>query len=237
MDRGWGDAGQVRRVLDAGAGTGTGTVALARRFPSAEVVAVDVNEHMLARVRDRARAVGLKENITTVHADVSAEAAPLGPADLIWSSAALHEFSHPDCGFGNLFDALVPGGLPVVMEMDAPPRVLPGRWAALEDRVRDGGGSSAAAGHPDWTAAIEAAGFAMVSTRQLATDQTLPAAGPAGEYAALELRRMGHSAMPALNESDRTTLLTLAGEGPGNVRTLGELWVRGTRTVCVARRP
>ncbi len=77
----------------------------------------------------------------------------------------------------------------------------------------------------------------MLFTRTLITDRKMPADGPAGEYAAIELRRVGHAAMPALDEADQTTLLTLAGDGAGNVRELGELWIRGTRTLWAARRP
>ena len=49
----------VARVVDLGAGTGTGTVALARRFPEAEVVAVDASAGMLARLAAAAGAAGV----------------------------------------------------------------------------------------------------------------------------------------------------------------------------------
>src|SRR5579871_3011610 len=52
-------AGTVRRLLDLGAGTGTGAVGLARRFPGAEVVAVDVEPGSLALLRDKAGRLGL----------------------------------------------------------------------------------------------------------------------------------------------------------------------------------
>ena len=44
------------RVIDVGAGTGTGTLVLARQLPDAEVIALDVNEEMLKRIQDKARA-------------------------------------------------------------------------------------------------------------------------------------------------------------------------------------
>jgi len=232
-----GDASAVRRVVDIGAGTGSGTFALADRFPSAEIVAVDVNERMLAQVRERARSQGLEGTVTTLAADVSAVAPALGAADVIWSSSALHEVSDPALAFQNLFDALVSGGLLVVLEMDGPPRVLPASFAAFEDRLRTVGDVTPATHHPDWTAAIEAAGFSMIETRQLRSESAMPADWTAGEYAALELRRVGHNAMRSLDDSDRATLVTLTGDGPGGVRSLGELWIRGTRTLWAARRP
>ena len=226
----------VRRVLDVGAGTGTGSVALARWFASADVVAVDVDERMLDRVRDLAAASGLGDRISTVHADIAAAAPAIGLADVAWSSAALHEVDDPARAFRNLFEALRPGGVLAVLEMDAPPLVLPRNHVDLEERVRSAGGGSSA-DHPDWTSTIEATGFEVQRTRRMTTDLVLAADGPAGEYAALELRRVGHAAMPALRESDRATLMTLAGDGAGNVRTLGQVWIRGTRTLWIARRP
>jgi SAM-dependent methyltransferase len=227
----------TRRILDVGAGTGTGTVALARRFAAAEVVALDIDDGMLDRVRDRAAAEGLAGRVTTILADVASDSPPLGTADLVWSAAALHEVADPARALRTLFDALRPGGHLVVMEMDALPLLLPPALAGLEGRVRAAAGSTRATDHPDWAAGIEAAGVEMLLTRTLVTDRTMPASGPAGDYAALELRRLGHVAMPRLGEEDRQALLTLAGDGPGNVRELGGPRIRGTRTLWAARRP
>jgi ubiquinone/menaquinone biosynthesis C-methylase UbiE len=46
--------GEVRRALDVGTGTGDGALALARRFPEAEVVGVDLAEGMLELARRKA---------------------------------------------------------------------------------------------------------------------------------------------------------------------------------------
>jgi SAM-dependent methyltransferase len=46
--------GDVRRALDVGTGTGDGALALARRFPAAEVVGVDLAEGMLELARRKA---------------------------------------------------------------------------------------------------------------------------------------------------------------------------------------
>jgi ubiquinone/menaquinone biosynthesis C-methylase UbiE len=46
--------GDVRRALDVGTGTGDGAIALARRFPEAEVVGVDLADGMLELARRKA---------------------------------------------------------------------------------------------------------------------------------------------------------------------------------------
>ena len=114
--------------------------------------------------------------------------------------------------------------------------VLPDRLVGFEQRLRDASGATPAH-RPDWTAALASAGFADVATRTLTLDDRPRADGPAGEYAALELRRIGRVAAPRLDDVDRAELEALVGDGPGAVRDLGELWVRGTRTVWTARRP
>ncbi len=62
--------GPVRRILDLGSGTGTGTFALARRFPGAEVIAVDQSAGMLARLRSKAADSGLADRVQTMEADL-----------------------------------------------------------------------------------------------------------------------------------------------------------------------
>lgn len=67
-------SGSVARVVDVGAGTGAGTFALARRFPSAEVVALDRDPGMLELLRGRASAACLDDRVSTVLADIAAAA-------------------------------------------------------------------------------------------------------------------------------------------------------------------
>lgn len=231
-----GGPSEVRRVLDIGAGAGNGTLALARRFPTAEVVAVDIAEAMLAQVRERAQDAGVAARVTTLQADVCAETTELGGADVVWASASLHEVPDPARAFRKLFASLRPGGLLAILEMDAPSRLLPAEYADWEERLRAAGGGTPA-DHPDWTAEIAAAGFDTMRTTQLAQDSMTPADGPAGEYAALELRRVAHGLTGDVSDQDRTVLEALLGDGPGSVRGLGELWIRGTRTLWTARRP
>jgi SAM-dependent methyltransferase len=46
--------GDVRHALDVGTGTGDGAITIARRFPAAEIVGVDLAEQMLERARAKA---------------------------------------------------------------------------------------------------------------------------------------------------------------------------------------
>jgi ubiquinone/menaquinone biosynthesis C-methylase UbiE len=59
-----------RRALDLGTGTGEGAFAIARRFPAAEVVGVDVADRMLAEAR-RKTPEELRERVRFEQADAS----------------------------------------------------------------------------------------------------------------------------------------------------------------------
>lgn len=75
-----------RKILDVGAGTGYCTAELARRFPEADVVALDIAEGMLRQLGGRP---GLPGRVLRICGD--AESLPLrdGRVDLIFSNLAL----------------------------------------------------------------------------------------------------------------------------------------------------
>lgn len=68
------------RVLDVGTGTGAGAIILARRFPGASVVGVDLSDAMLAEAR---RNTPAELDVTYQRADASALPFPDGSFDLV----------------------------------------------------------------------------------------------------------------------------------------------------------
>ena len=59
----------VRRVVDIGCGTGAGAIAVAKRVPDAEVIAVDINDSALRFARLNAALAGTA-NVRTRHSDL-----------------------------------------------------------------------------------------------------------------------------------------------------------------------
>jgi ubiquinone/menaquinone biosynthesis C-methylase UbiE len=114
-----------RTVVDVGAGTGTGSLALARRFRAAEVVAIDRSALMLERLQAAARGQELADQLRVVQADLDVACPEVGAVDVVWAASSLHELADPDRVFRDVYAALNPGGLLVVTEMDALPRFLP----------------------------------------------------------------------------------------------------------------
>jgi len=208
------------RVVDLGAGTGAGTIALAQRFDAAEVIAVDVSEQMLNRVRAKASEWGIADRVRTVQADLAngwptidpvTSADPADSADsvdVVWASNSLHEIADPDRVFADIAAALRPGGLLAVAEMDSAPCFLPddiglgrpgleARWrraleGAMAENDESGGGKARPQPllGPDWGPHLERAGFTVVAERRFAIDLRPPHQSPVGRYAQTYLRRI-----------------------------------------------
>ena len=223
---------EVRTVVDVGAGTGVGTVALARRFAPADVVALDRSEPMLQRTLAAAASAGLAGRVRAVPADLdTAWPSSVGAADVVWASSSLHEVADPERLLRDVLDVLPPGGLLVVVEIDGLPQVLP-------DDIGDGLGKRCTAAllaagwnsHPDWTPHLERAGFEVADRRTVVSGSS---ADPAttSRFARAWLGRM-RGGLAGRLAADDLALLDAVLADPGS-----DFAVRGTRTAWVARRP
>ncbi|HEX3519710.1 MAG TPA: methyltransferase domain-containing protein [Solirubrobacteraceae bacterium] len=99
--------GEIRRVLDLGAGTGLMSQAVIDRYPAVELVLLDGADEMLSYARERLP----PEAITTITRDMRAEL-PAGPFDAVVSGLAIHHLEHPDKRdlFARIHSVLRPGG-------------------------------------------------------------------------------------------------------------------------------
>jgi SAM-dependent methyltransferase len=236
----------VIRVVDLGAGTGTGTFALLRRFPEARVTAVDLAPDRLTRLRHRACELGLDGRVDVVPADLDQAWPELGPADLVWTSMALHHVADPDQVLTRILGLLRPGGALVVAEtsaLESFPRFLPaGAESGLEDRLHHLLAGRLGQQVPelgvDWGPRLTGAGFDVSASRTFAVTLTAPLPPQAGRYAQLTLDRLRSGLGDRLDPADQKALAALvADEGPDSVRHRGDLTVRATRLAWLARRP
>jgi ubiquinone/menaquinone biosynthesis C-methylase UbiE len=227
----------VRTVVDLGAGTGVGSLALARRFPTADVLAVDRTPAMLHRTLSTASDSGAG-NVRAVEADLD-EAWPsdVEAVDVVWASSSLHEVADPDRLLRDVLAALRPGGLLVVVEIDGLPQVLP-------DDVGAGLGSRCTAAlidagwnaHPDWRPRLERAGFEGVEQRTVVNESSADPSTTA-RYARVWLGHVRRALDGRLGADDLATLdRLLADTGPDAVLDRPDS-VRGSRTAWASRRP
>ncbi|MFF5564845.1 class I SAM-dependent methyltransferase [Streptomyces sp. NPDC012623] len=230
----------VRTVLDIGAGTGTGSLALARRFPAAEVIAVDRSPLMLERLRATADRQGLGGRLRALAADVDTAWPRTGPVDVAWAALSMHHFADPDRVLSDVHAALNPGGLLTVVEMDSLPRFLPddlglGR-PGLESRCHRAMPEAPWSQHPDWRGPLERAGFEIVEQRVMPVALD-PAPAGAGRYARAFLSGVRGALTDRLGADDLATLdRLLADDGPDALVRRTDLAVRGSRTAWAARR-
>jgi SAM-dependent methyltransferase len=234
-----------RRILDLGSGTGAATIALARTFPRAEVLAVDSSGALLERVRTRARDLGMAARVATLQADLDGPWPAIDPADVVWASMSLHHLADPDRVLADVFAGTRPGGLLAIAEMDGWPRFLPddigpGR-PGLEARCHAALAEALARQLPhlgaDWGPRLSRAGFAPVTKRTFAIDLDPPLPAATGRYAQAFLRRI-RAHLDAIAPDDQATLDALIdSEGPDSLLHRQDLVVRGTRTIWAGGRP
>jgi ubiquinone/menaquinone biosynthesis C-methylase UbiE len=221
-----------RRVVDIGSGTGVGSLAIARRFPASRVIAIDSSAEMIERLRSVAETDGLTHQVSTVQADLDATWPEIGRIDLAWASSSLHHLADPDRVLRDVYSALAPGGLFIVIETDSGPQFLPDAVSGLERRLHSLMGAAGWNAYPDWTPHLEHAGFVLVEKLTLVTESTSPTAS---HYARLYLSRVRAGLADRLTSSDRVMLdQFLANDenfGPNRITA------SNSRTAWIARRP
>jgi SAM-dependent methyltransferase len=225
------------RIVDLGAGSGTGSLALARELPASQITGVDVSPEMLAHLRSRADAAGLGDRIRTVNADLDRPWPDLGPTDVIWAASSMHHMAEPGHALASAFNALRPGGLLVICELDSFPHFLAGtadeelekRGHAETAKRRDEAGLHM---HENWGDRITHAGFTAVTERHFDIDLRPPLPAAAARYAEISLLRMRQGLDGRLPSSDLAALEKVV----AGLVDRDDLGVRTERTVWLARR-
>ncbi|WP_039947005.1 class I SAM-dependent methyltransferase [Streptomyces sp. NRRL S-118] len=243
-------AAGVRRVLDVGSGPGVLSCLLAEAFPYAKVVAVDSTPQLLERARDRAASLGLAR-VTTRHAELPADTADLGQADLIWAAGSLHHLGDQRAALAGLAGLLRPGGLLVLVEGGLQSRHLPqytgvGR-PGLEARI-DAANADWFAGMraalpgakeetDDWRALLTAAGLTPSGTRSFLHDVPAPVTDAVRDHVVSHFTWQRDSLGERLAADDRAALDRLLDPAdPLSVHRRPDVFVLGARTVHTARR-
>lgn len=128
---------QPRRILDLGSGTGYASHALHRRYPQAEIVALDLSHAMLQRTRQRfSRWQRLRGRCLSCCGDGQSLPFADGSFDMIFSSLTLQWCNDLARTFGEFRRVLRPGG--VVQFTTLGPdtlKELRASWAAVDEQV------------------------------------------------------------------------------------------------------
>lgn len=230
-----------RTVVDIGAGTGAGSLALARRFGDAEVIALDSSAFMLQRLGKAAATQGVADRMRSVKADLDIAWPGVGQVDIAWASSSLHHVADPDRVLRDVHTALNPGGVLAVIELESLPRFLPERVGqgrpGLESRLHAAMAKAKWNEHPDWRADLERAGLEIVEQRTCVTVLEQPTTPAAERHARTSLSRARAALGDQLDSDDVATLdRILADHHPDSPLSQNQLRPRSSRTVWLARR-
>lgn len=100
------DVDAPKRCWDIGCGAGEIAIAMAERWPDAEVIGLDASPEML----EKSRAADKSGKISWVQADIVGWS-PDAPADVIYANAALQWVDGHETLFPHLMTCLAPGGV------------------------------------------------------------------------------------------------------------------------------
>jgi malonyl-CoA O-methyltransferase len=125
------------RILDLGSGPGVDTAMLRRRYPKAQVIALDAARPMLVEARRRMGPFGLFARFDRVQGDARALPLADGSVDLVWSNLCLQWCPDLDPVFDEIRRVLAPEGLFLFTTFG--PRTLEelrAAWAAIGEPPR-----------------------------------------------------------------------------------------------------
>lgn len=238
-----------RRILDVGSGPGVAACLLARRFPDAQVTAVDGTPELLARAAQRADRLGVR--LDTRVAEFPEGLADLGSADLVWSGQVVHHVGDQQDALDRLARLLEPGGVLAIVEGGLPTRTLPrdlgfgrpGLQARLDVAMADRFNQMRAelpgsvTVLEDWPAMLRAAGLTEVRSRSFLVDHPAPLADGPRLSVRRSLERYRESLGDRLDPDDLATLDRLLDpDDPACVDRRTDLYLLAARTVYVGQR-
>lgn len=125
------------RILDLGSGPGVDSAMLRRRYPKAQVIALDAAWPMLVEARRQMGFLGLTARFDRVQGDARALPLADGSIDLVWSNLCLQWCPDLDAVFDEIRRVLAPEGLFLFTTFG--PRTLEelaAAWVAAGERPR-----------------------------------------------------------------------------------------------------
>jgi SAM-dependent methyltransferase len=103
------------RIADIGCGAGWSTIALARAYPTAAVLGVDIDEPSIRAAKANAEAAGIADRVRFTVGD-AAGLAELGPFDAGFAFECLHDMPRPVEVLAAIHDAVRSDGLVIIMD-------------------------------------------------------------------------------------------------------------------------
>jgi ubiquinone/menaquinone biosynthesis C-methylase UbiE len=107
-------------ILDVGTGTAQIPIEICRQSPTAEVVAIDLAEHMLALGRRNVKVAGLTDRIRLELVNARGTQFPDGAFPAVVSNSIVHHVPEPFHALAEMVRVLAPGGTIFVRDLARP---------------------------------------------------------------------------------------------------------------------
>jgi ubiquinone/menaquinone biosynthesis C-methylase UbiE len=107
-------------ILDVGAGTAQIPIEFCQQSKSAQVVAIDLAEHMLATGRDNVRRAGLEDRIRLERVDAKRLPYPAASFGAVISNSIIHHIPEPAAVFAEMVRVAASGGTLFVRDLLRP---------------------------------------------------------------------------------------------------------------------
>jgi len=214
----------VEHVVDFGSGPGVHTALLAGRFPGATVTAADGSTAMLARVKARARRLGLADRVRTCSVDLNGDLRIVGSCDLAWSAMAIHHAEDEVATLSSIRKMLRPHGLLCLLERADPTSVRladdlgrPGIWDRLEEArtewFKRGRPTLPGARNAErYRSMLASAGLDVIESRTLTDTATAPEDPATREFLSDQLRATARNVADFAGAADVQALAALVEE-------------------------
>lgn len=240
----------IRSVLDLGSGPGVASVALAERFATATVTAVDASGPLLDLATARAARFGVQQRLKPRIADLEQpvdEVAAAGSVDVVWASMVLHHLAALPRTLTDVHRLLRADGLLAILEFGALGGPLPAgfdvgrdgfverlaaaRRTALEEHLPPGALAL------DWAALLDEAGYDVLDRRELRLRLPAPLRDVPRGFVHQQVAGSARMAEGRLDDADREILAALADvDDPRCVLRRDDLAMEISRTFLLARR-
>jgi len=111
---------QPQSILDVATGTGDMAIMMARQFPAAKIIGIDISEGMLEKGREKLLKANLGGRVNLQSGDSETINYPPASFDAVSVAFGVRNFENLEKGLREIYRVLIPGGKLIILEFSKP---------------------------------------------------------------------------------------------------------------------
>jgi len=111
---------QPQSILDVATGTGDMAIMMARQFPAAKIIGIDISEGMLEKGREKLLKANLGGRVNLQSGDSETINYPPASFDAVSVAFGVRNFENLEKGLREIYRVLTPGGKLIILEFSKP---------------------------------------------------------------------------------------------------------------------